>query len=178
MRHYTSIIQNNLTNLHNHVNSKISHACKSKVTSHGNVTSYETAKSRGNSVSRLVEILQLVSCFISMANFGISHAKYLILPCMSTHVCRHEVIIELYHTCFLTFYCNLYLFFKFISTYCLFTFCCIACHKCHTYLLCIVICNTLIPQIKGIHKPYTFLPGLHLNVHWCTSGCTPRKSCV
>ena len=74
MRHYTCIIQNNLTDLCNHVNNKISHACKSKATSHGNNTFRKNATSHGNSMSYLVET------FISTANFGILHVKYLVLP--------------------------------------------------------------------------------------------------
>ena len=42
MRHYTCIIQINLTYLRASVNNKISHVCKSKVMYHGN------AMSRGN----------------------------------------------------------------------------------------------------------------------------------
>ena len=49
-------IQNNLTDLCNHVNNKIFHACKSKVMSCGNVTSCEDAMLHGNSTSHLVEI--------------------------------------------------------------------------------------------------------------------------
>ena len=37
--HYTK----QLTDVRNHVNNKISHVYKSKVTSHGNITSYENA---------------------------------------------------------------------------------------------------------------------------------------
>ena len=48
--HYTCLIQNNLTDLHNHVNNKISHVCKSKVMSSGNVTSCENATLHGNSM--------------------------------------------------------------------------------------------------------------------------------
>ena len=55
-RHYMCIIQNNLIDLHNHVNNKISHACKSKVTCHGKVMSCKNAMSHENSTSFLLEI--------------------------------------------------------------------------------------------------------------------------
>ena len=64
LHHYTCIIQNNLNDLCNHVDNKILHVCKSKVTSRGNITSCENAMSHGNSMSHLVEI------FISTANLA------------------------------------------------------------------------------------------------------------
>ena len=67
----------------NHVNNKISHVCKSKVMSLGNVTFRENAMSRQNFTSCLVKIPRLISC-ISMANIGILHAKYL-----CCHTCPH-----------------------------------------------------------------------------------------
>ena len=77
---YICIVQNNLTDLRTHVNNKISHACKSKVTSCGNVRSHGNTTSFGNSLSHLVEVI------IFMANFGILHTIYCVLPHMSTHV--------------------------------------------------------------------------------------------
>ena len=65
------IIQNNLTDLRNHVNNKISHARKSKVISCGKIMSNKNAtacgNSSGNSMTRLVEI------FIPATNIGILH---------------------------------------------------------------------------------------------------------
>ena len=68
------IIQDNLSDLHAHVNNKISHTFKSKLTSRGNVMFGENAMSRENFTSHLVEII------ISTANFGILHTKHLVLP--------------------------------------------------------------------------------------------------
>ena len=46
-----------VTDLCNHVNNKISHKCKAKVTSHGrSCTSYKNATPGGNSTSHLLEI--------------------------------------------------------------------------------------------------------------------------
>ena len=66
---YTCIIQNNLTD---HVNNKISHVCKFKVTSHRNVTSCENTTSHGNSMSPLVKnfTTRLMEIYIFTANFG------------------------------------------------------------------------------------------------------------
>ena len=58
---YMYTIQNNLTDLRNQINNKISHVCKSKVMSYGNVMSCENVTSYGNSISCLMVIPQLVS---------------------------------------------------------------------------------------------------------------------
>ena len=78
MHHYTYIIQSNLTDLHTCVNNKFFHACKCKVISCGNVTSHENAMSCGSATSG--NSIMVSWKIISLANFGILHVKYRMLP--------------------------------------------------------------------------------------------------
>ena len=71
---------------------KISHMYKSKVMSRGNIMSHV------NSTSRLVKIPHLISWKLSFPQLILAiYMQNIVLPHMSTYVCRNEVIIEQYH---------------------------------------------------------------------------------
>ena len=83
----------------NHVNNKISHACKSKVMSLGNVTFHENAMSHQNFTSCLVKIPRLISC-ISMPNIAFYTQNIYVATLV--HTCRNKVIVERYHSYVIT----------------------------------------------------------------------------
>ena len=102
MHHYMCIMQNNMTDLHNHLNNKISHARKSKVTSCGNVMSCKNGSSHGNSISWLAEIPWLVFWKFLFPWQNLAFYTWNTSCC---RVCRNEVIIEQYHSSYiLSFY--------------------------------------------------------------------------
>ena len=95
--YYTLIIQNNLTDLHNHVNNRIFHACKSKVTSCKKITSYKNAMPHGNSTSHLVEISWLISWKFLFTLQYLHFTRGISRVATNVHVCRNEDIVEQYH---------------------------------------------------------------------------------